>query len=226
MRRAGFQPLGRAMRIPVESIPEAGWSRTLEIPLASLHRVAESFGPQHGMLRAEVTLKNHRGCVDVRGGLVAELRMACGVCLDEGTVRVEAPLELMVAPQALWKSGHTDGTHEEVQISAADLDVSFYEHDEIDLTAVLEEELLIATPERLAEEDGDGNCTRCRRNVDAVLSEHQAEEAAFHPFRELAERIAREASDAASGTSPNQSGGSPEQNRPKRTRATRGPTGS
>ena len=161
------------MRIPVDQISEAGWRRTLEIPLAGLHRVVESFGPQPGMVRAQVTLKNHRGCVDVRGNLVADLRMACGVCLDEGTVQVEVPLELMVAPQGLWASGHKAGPHEEVQISAADLDVSFYEGDEIDLTAVLEEELLIAAPERLAEEDADGNCTRCGRNVDAVLAERQ-----------------------------------------------------
>ena len=212
------------MRIPVDRISETGWSRTLEIPLASLHRVVEAFGPQHGTLRAQVTLKNHRGCVDVRGALVAELQLACGVCLDEGTVRVEAPLELMVEPQALWKSGHKDGPHEEVQLSAADLDVTFYDGDEIDLTALLEEELLIAAPERLSEEDADGNCTRCGRNVDAVLAGQlasQREEGAFHPFRELAERIAREASGAGA-----ESGTSPKRQRSQRTREARNKTGS
>jgi len=220
----GISPKGSAMRIPVDQISEAGWSRTLDIPLASLPRIVESFGPQQGTLRAQVTLKNHRGCVDVRGSLAADVRMACGVCLDEGTVRVEAPLELMVAPEGLWKLGHKDGPHEEVRLSPADLDVSFYESDEIDLTAVLEEELLIAAPVRLAEEDADGNCTRCRRNVDAMLAERQGAqelETEFNPFRELAERIKREAAGA-----PAESGTIERRDPPKRTRAKRNKTGS
>ncbi|MFI5400931.1 MAG: YceD family protein [SAR324 cluster bacterium] len=192
------------MHIPVSQISEDGWTAALEIPLASLKRVVETHGPQNGMLRAQVTLKNHKGCVDVRGHVVAELSLVCGVCLDAGIVRVEAPLELMVAPQALWQSGHREGQHEEVRISAADLDVSFYDGDEIDLTAVLEDELLVAAPESLSEQDEAGNCTTCHRRVEAVLAERQAthpEDAEFHPFRDLAERIYREYPASEAGSS-------------------------
>ncbi|MFI5400552.1 MAG: YceD family protein [SAR324 cluster bacterium] len=182
------------MHIPVSQISEDGWTAALDIPLASLRRVVATHGPQSGTLRAQVTLKNHKGCVDVRGRLVAELSLACGVCLDTGTVRVEAPLELMVAPQALWISGHREGQHEEVRLNSADLDVSFYEGDEIDLNAVLEDELLIAAPDSLEQQDEDGNCSFCGRSVQAILAERQAareEDMEFHPFREAAELAER-----------------------------------
>lgn len=207
------------MHIPVSQISEEGWTRTLDIPLASLRRVVETHGPQSGTLRAQVTLKNHKGCVDVRGRLVAELTLACGVCLDTGIVRVEAPLELMIAPQALWKAGHREGQHEEVRIASTDLDVTFYEDEEIDLYAVLEDELLIAAPDSLSEQDEDGNCTFCGRSVQAVLAERQSarhEDTEFHPFREAAERLSRGADDSA-GAQPH---------RERRTRAARGKTAS
>ena len=218
------------MHIPVSQISEEGWTRTLDIPLASLRRVVETHGPQSGTLRAQVTLKNHKGCVDVRGRLAADLSLACGVCLDVGTVRVEAPLELMVVPQSLWLSpfgssrkrsdgAHREGQHEEVRITSTDLDVSFYEGDEIDLNAVLEDELLIAAPDSLSEQDEDGNCTFCGRSVQAVLAERQSarhEDTEFHPFREAAERLSRGADDSA-GAQPH---------RERRTRAARGKTAS
>ena len=181
------------MRIPVDQIPESGWTRTLDIPLASLHRVVETHGPQTGTLHVRVVLKNHRGCIDVKGEMTADLKLACGVCLDEGTVKVEAPLELMVAPQADWESSHRARPHEEVKLSATELDVSFYDGEELDLTQLLEDELLIAAPERLSEEDDEGRCTYCGLDMDTVLQERQAvahaELEAFHPFRELAERM-------------------------------------
>jgi uncharacterized metal-binding protein YceD (DUF177 family) len=181
------------MRIPVEQIPENGWTRTLDIPLASLKRVVETHGPQTGSLRARVVLKNHRGNIDVRGEFSAELSLSCGVCLDEGTVKVAAPLELMVAPQAEWAAGHTDSFHEEVKLSPHDLDVSFYEGEELDLNQLLEDELLIAAPDRLSEEDAAGTCSYCGLDVDTVLRQRQpaaqAEDAAFHPFRDLAQRM-------------------------------------
>jgi len=181
------------MRIPVDQIAENGWTRTVEFPLQDLKRVVETFGPQTGSLRARVVLKNHQGCIDVRGELVADLKLSCGICLEDGSVRVEVPLEVMVAPQAQWEAGHRAAAHEEVRLSVTDLDVSFYEGDELDLTQVLEDELLIAAPERLSEEDEEGNCSVCHRNVEAVLEERQAtvmsDAAAFHPFREMAGRM-------------------------------------
>ena len=176
------------MRIPVDQISEAGWTRELEIPLAGLPRVVEAHGPQTGMLRARVTLKNHRRVIGVRGRLNADLRIACRLCLDEGPVDVEVELELMVAPAATWIAGPHGNAHQEVQIAATDLDVSFYEGDELDLTQVLEDELLIAAPDSLGEEDEEGRCLRCGRDVEALLKPKQ-EPDAFHPFRELAGRL-------------------------------------
>lgn len=176
------------MRIPVNQISEDGWKRTLEIPLASLARVIEAHGPQTGALRARVTLKNHRGCIGVRGTIRAEMNMACHVCLDRGPVLVEADLELMVAPEATWAAGHRDHPHEEVRLTAADLDVSFYDGEELDLTQVLEDELLVAAPDSLSEEDEDGRCVVCGRDVETLLGpkEESGEAQEFHPFHGLA----------------------------------------
>ncbi len=180
------------MRIPVSQISEDGWTRKLEIPLGSLSRVVEAHGPQAGTLRADVTLKNHRGCIGMSGRIQADLRLACHLCLDRGPVAVDAALELMVVPTATWRAGPSDSAHPEVQIAAADLDVSFYEGEELDLTQVLEDELLIAAPDSLGEEDEDGRCVHCGREVAAMLKpKHEPD--AFHPFRELADRLGKEA---------------------------------
>jgi uncharacterized metal-binding protein YceD (DUF177 family) len=180
------------MRIPVRQIPEDGWTRNLELPLASLARVVDTHGPQTGTLRARVTLKNHQRVIAVRGTWEADVRIACRLCLDAGTVRVEAALELMVAPHDVWAAGHRTGAHEEVQLSASDLDTSFYEGEELDLTQVLEDELLIATPDSLDGDADDDMCAHCGRDVEQVLSERQPEaedEESDNPFRELAARI-------------------------------------
>ncbi len=180
------------MRIPVSQIPESGWTRTLDIPLGRLKRVVEVHGPQSGMLCAEVTLKNHRGCIDVRGRVAAGLSVACRLCLDRGAVQVEAPLELMAVPVATWRDGRSDRVHKEVRLSAQDLDVSTYEGEELDLLQLLEDELLLAAPDSLGEEGEDGKCLHCRRDVAAVL-QPRVQGDAFHPFRDLAERIRKDA---------------------------------
>jgi uncharacterized metal-binding protein YceD (DUF177 family) len=127
---------------------------------------------------------------------VADLKLSCGVCLEDGTVRVDVPLEVMVAPQATWESSHKGTPHEEVRLSSTDLDVSFYDGETLDLAQVLEDELLIAAPDRLSEEDDDGRCSACHRSVEEVLEERQStvisDAEAFHPFRELAERLRQE----------------------------------
>jgi uncharacterized metal-binding protein YceD (DUF177 family) len=192
------------MRIAVNQISEDGWRRTLEIPLASLARVTEAHGPQTGTLHAEVTLKNHRGCIGVRGTIRAEVTMACHVCLDRGPVRVEEPLDLMVAPEAIWAGGRRAQPHQEVKLAAADLDVSFYDGEELDLTQVLEDELLIALPDSLSEEDENGCCVLCERDVDALLRTKVTDSAGgpaqeAHPFRALADLLNAQ---AESGTKP------------------------
>ena len=177
-----------AMRIPVSQIPEDGWSRTLDIPLSSLGRVVEQYGPQSGTLHAEVRLKNRRGNIDVSGSLAAPVRVGCRLCGEEGPLEVAAPLELMVVPTSIWLAGAGKKGHAEVQLSAQALDVSFYDGEEIDLRQLLEDELLLATPDSLGEEDEDGRCTHCHRHV-AELFPADSEADTFHPFRELAERV-------------------------------------
>jgi len=179
------------MRIPVSQISENGWNRTLSFPVGVLKRVVEAHEPQGGLLRAEVTLKNHRGCIDVIGRLSAELSVACRFCPERAPVQVEAPLQLMAVPVATWRAGQSDSVHKEVRLSSSDLDVSYYEGEELDLTGLLEDELLLAAPDSLGEEGEDGKCLHCRGDVAALLLQKEPGDA-FHPFRELAQRIQKE----------------------------------
>jgi uncharacterized metal-binding protein YceD (DUF177 family) len=180
------------MRIPVSQIPEDGWTREVEINLGRLVRVIDTYGPQSGSMRAWVTLKNRRGIVNVSGRIEATLALDCHLCLDRGTVSISTPLELSVEPRSLWISGRGDGGHQEVRVSTAELDVSFYDGEELDLTELLEDELLIAAPDSYGAEGDDGCCVRCGRNVEEVLGKVNPVDDldAHHPFRELAERLA------------------------------------
>jgi uncharacterized metal-binding protein YceD (DUF177 family) len=95
-------------------------------------------------------------------------------------VEIEEPVQVTLAPEA--QAAGAPG--EEVQLAPEDLDVSFYCGDAIDLTAVLEDELILMIPEPACEEDEAGCCTCCGRAVADVLKDAHPDEA-FHPLAGL-----------------------------------------
>lgn len=168
------------MMIPLSRIAPTGLRQTVQMALANCPRLVELCGPQAEALHAEVLLKNRSGHVELTGTLRAKVRVICSRCLDPVTLEIDEPVHVALAPdsQALGAPG------EEVQLAAEDLEVSFYTGDAIDLTAVLEDELILMIPEPACEEDEAGRCACCGRSVAEVLKGAAPDEA-FHPLAGL-----------------------------------------
>ncbi|HUJ77248.1 MAG TPA: YceD family protein, partial [bacterium] len=118
-------------------------------------------------------------------------------------------VQVQLAPLASWtgassseQAGAAEAAHpgEERRLAGADLDVSFYEGEEIDLAQELEDELMLASPTTLCEEDDQGRCLRCGKTLEEVFPEQtRGADSAAHPFAALRERVAASGKDQSRG---------------------------
>ncbi len=168
------------MIIPLSRIAPTGLRQTVQMALANCPRLVELCGPQTETLHADVLLKNRSGHVELTGSLQAKVQVTCSRCLDPVTLEIGEPVQVSLAPES--QAAAAPG--EDLQLAAEDLEVSFYTGDAIDLTAVLEDELILMIPETACEEDDAGCCTCCGRSVAEVLKDAAPDEA-FHPLAGL-----------------------------------------
>ena len=66
----------------------------------------------------------------------------------------------------------------------AELELSFYEGEELDLSLILEDELLLLLPETVTEEDEEGRCTVCGKLVEELFA-GQETSGDEHPFAKM-----------------------------------------
>ncbi len=132
------------------------WQETVSIPTASLDR-SEVLG---------------LGRIDWRGRIWAEApgfrlsaaigyeqTIACDRCLGPVAQRVDSELELVVVQNPPVP------TDEEIELSADDLEIVFVDGDEIDLDALLLEQLQLNVPMRtICRDDCRGLCPECGTN--------------------------------------------------------------
>jgi uncharacterized protein len=95
--------------------------------------------------------------VFVHGRLAATMPQTCSRCLEDFAARVDAPVDVRLVP----KPSGADS----VELGADDLDVDFYENDELDVTRVVANEATLALPMKpLCREDCRGLCRACGAN--------------------------------------------------------------
>lgn len=168
-----------AMKIHLAQIPEEGIQRSLRLKLESMPRLREAIGEQSGELVAELRIKNRDGNVEVVGHMHTQLQPPCQRCLEP------VPLELDEAVRvALVSQSSYDDAPEDAHLGQGDLELSFYQDEELDLTHILEDELLLLIPETVAEEDDEGRCVVCGKRIDELLPGDR-EVDADHPFAGL-----------------------------------------
>jgi len=95
--------------------------------------------------------------VFVRGRLAATVPQTCGRCLEVFPVRVDTPVDVRLVPRP--------ARADSVELGADDLDVDFYENDELDLARLIANEATLALPMKpLCREDCRGLCPVCGAN--------------------------------------------------------------
>ncbi len=171
------------MKFHLFQIPDEGLQRKLELPAASLHRLVEAYGPQQGQVSVDLFVKQRGGNVEVTGRLRANLDVPCNRCLDPAAFEIDEEFEVTLAPQT-----RLDERDEETSLSSGDLDVSFFDGDQIDLATLVEDELMLSIPDSVCEEDEDGRCLQCGQTVDELYRALEGEDE-NHPFAQLKQFI-------------------------------------
>jgi uncharacterized protein len=107
----------------------------------------------------ELTVSRFESRVVVSGPVRSRLNLTCVRCLDEFPFSVEGYLDVELVPKESLPQGA------ETELKAKDLDIEYYEGDEIDLDALIYEELLLNIPlQPLCQEACKGLCTVCGTN--------------------------------------------------------------
>jgi DUF177 domain-containing protein len=123
--------------------------------------------------------------VFVRGRLAATVPQTCGRCLEAFPARVDVPVDVRLVPKP--------AAADSVELGADDLDVDFYDNDELDVTRVVENEATLALPMKpLCREDCRGLCPACgaNRNVAPCTCAARPPDPRLAVLRDLAARQA------------------------------------
>jgi uncharacterized protein len=92
----------------------------------------------------------------VRGEIKAALVVPCDRCVNDVHLPLEIPFDLLYTPQ---QDSNQTG---EIELHDRDLDVAFYDNEEIDLDELVLEQLELSLPIRvLCREDCRGLCSEC-----------------------------------------------------------------
>jgi uncharacterized protein len=150
------------MRIPIEQLKDSRLVLDFEQPadrFPGLRRTtAGGDGDFTGRVRTSVTADRVGEMVEIRGHAQAVARQCCGRCLAEFDAVVETDFELTYARRSEGP-GAADLRRPD---PAADDGIIYFHGDEIDLTAGVQEHLILALPLRpLCRESCKGLCARC-----------------------------------------------------------------
>ena len=122
--------------------------------------------------------------VFIRGYIDSTVPQVCGRCLESSPGRVHADVDLRFAPRPT--------TGDAVELAADDLDLCFYDNDQIDLDAVIESETTLALPMKpLCREDCRGLCPSCgaNRNLTACGCDTRPPDPRLAALKDLAARL-------------------------------------
>jgi uncharacterized protein len=175
----------------------------IEIRELELHPIdfREEFSPgvinlgadlrQQGTLRSEGRadlVEEHHGKHDVvqdirlKGTLDTTLEVACARCLEPVVVPVKRKFDLLYRPLG------TDAGHEELSITDAEAEISYYQGDGLLLEDTLREQVLLAVPlKSVCRDDCKGLCPQCGKNWNegACSCEDQLEDPRWAALKEI-----------------------------------------
>ncbi len=108
-----------------------------------------------------VTMSYYRAGSDLffEGRLSAHVGAACARCAEEFTTLSERPFRFVLSPKSI-------GYEAEADLRSEDLEFSLYEGEEVDLSPLIREQILLALPTRaLCRDECRGLCPHCGANL-------------------------------------------------------------
>jgi uncharacterized protein len=151
-----------SLKINVATIPEEGLSLTLSEDGKRFDKCLRDgdhtdFSLRKVDLRCQINITS--GTIFVRGNLSVLLDIACSRCLEDVSLPIGGDFTYSLLP------GEPE-TKEDVELTAEDLDISYYSGDFIDLTPIICEQIILHIPfKALCSEECKGLCPHCGTNL-------------------------------------------------------------
>ena len=98
--------------------------------------------------------------IRIKGSLATSLEVSCARCLEPITQDVEREFDLLYRPQG------ADAGRDEMSVTDAEAEISYYEGEGLPLEDVIREQVLLAAPLKVTcREDCKGLCPHCGKNL-------------------------------------------------------------
>jgi uncharacterized protein len=146
------------MRIEVDKIDEPVKKITAEFEPGEFD-LGEEPVVLRDKIRFEGTLEKHIYRVDIEGSIKAKAEIICSRCI------IPVETELTVSFKSSFVPAEFETQEKEIEVKGDDLDMEFYEGDEIDLTELVREQIILNLPQtNLCRPDCRGLCEKCGIN--------------------------------------------------------------
>lgn len=147
----------------IDLTPNLGWVREIVVhALVGQNPITEGL---NGNLEISRVDEN----VSLRGYLDVDLRPACDRCLEEFVRPLHVDIHTDLSPKSKITDHDEPGSGAgEVELTAEDIDFSFYQGPEIDVSEIIREQIVLALPFRfICAEECRGLCPQCGANLNA-----------------------------------------------------------
>jgi uncharacterized protein len=153
--------------IRVEDIPEQGKQESFledEGPLNERLGGETANSGLHfaGPVQVWVNLSRSGRIILLKSRVEARVKCICARCLDPFALTLTSEIRTSLRP----KPDPRLATPEEVELSREDLETDFYEGEEVDLSPLIQDQVLLNLPPKvICREDCRGLCQRCGKNL-------------------------------------------------------------
>ena len=157
------------MVIRVEDIPEQGKQESFLEDEGPLNERLGGDTTNSGLhfadpVQVRMTLSRSGRLILVKSGIEARVKCICARCLDPFTLTLTSEIKTSLKPKPdphLYLS-----PPEEVELNRGDLEIDFYEGEEVDLSPLVQDQALLTLPPKvICREDCRGLCPRCGKNL-------------------------------------------------------------
>jgi uncharacterized protein len=153
--------------IRVEDIPEHGKQESFledEGPLNERLGGETTNSGLHfaGPVQVRVNLSRSGRIILVKSRVEARVKCICARCLDPFALTLSSEIQVSIKP----KPDPRLDPPEEIELSREDLESDFYEGEEVDLSPLVQDQVLLTLPAKvICREDCRGLCQRCGKNL-------------------------------------------------------------
>jgi uncharacterized protein len=152
-----------AVKLRVDDITAEAREISFAEPEQEINRIVSQGPVREYQVAApvDVALSYYRAGTDlfISGEVAVQTTASCARCTEDFPATRRRPFRYVLAPKVIGYDNDSD-------LRADDIEFTLYEGDEVDLTPLIREQLLLALADRpLCREDCRGLCARCGENL-------------------------------------------------------------